>query len=659
MSSDDEEEHVNNKKVPNSNKLLQKMNDYGFNSFGIKQFIKSDLISKIGNDNEKWYIYILKILLISNSDEIFNYMKKNGIDKIIAFMYNYFIYYRKRINNYNQITYNVDNKNIYYNDLIEYLSYNHDIEIEYINENNIIKPWVKFVNITIDYNDIKINITNDNFSDLRYINNLVDNKYNNSVIICKCTSKTLTNDLILSEFKNFLSKTINKTCIIYLSNTFNDVIKNKIINSYVNIKLKIENLVYVAGFPTNRSDFIKSNKFGVYNLDSEKKHNVDEYISIDLSNKFLIDKIDDIEIYYQKISDKMSKLYCHCSDKTKDKEEIYKIVIEHIDDFLTENESEEDKNYKFKKHSIYGYNYESNNVVSINKFGSETIFISEKEANIIKNINKRYKSENVFANKFNFGKKIGVLLYGPPGTGKTTIIKYIANSIDKSILMIDMAKIKSDDQFETIFKMAEKYSLIIVVEEFDKQLINTYNKITESQQEIIAQKLLDKINDKNDSEIDDDDDKPNNKSKKNKKNDNKKNNIDEKREGLNIDWLMNKMDGLTSEEDQVIILTSNHPEIIMKYNQALMRPGRIDYCIKMDNCNRSQLKQILEHILEKPFLIEDFETFVEYKYSVVFIIQFLVYYADNLEENDLENFDVIKMIDSIESYIKFTSYNLI
>ena len=81
----------------------------------------------------------------------------------------------------------------------------------------------------------------------------------------------------------------------------------------------------------------------------------------------------------------------------------------------------------------------------------------------------------------------GLGLHGPPGTGKTSIIKCIANKLNRHIIVIPLSKVKTQrefsDFFEQYYNRANSRKLgwenkIIVFEDIDcmSDIVKTKNK---------------------------------------------------------------------------------------------------------------------------------------------------------------------------------------
>ena len=61
---------------------------------------------------------------------------------------------------------------------------------------------------------------------------------------------------------------------------------------------------------------------------------------------------------------------------------------------------------------------------------------------------------------------------------------------------------------------------------------------------------------------------------------------------ITLSDILNLIDGINETSGRILILTSNHYEDL---DPALIRPGRIDIHIKMDNCSKQMIQDIYTH----------------------------------------------------------------
>ena len=171
-----------------------------------------------------------------------------------------------------------------------------------------------------------------------------------------------------------------------------------------------------------------------------------------------------------------------------------------------------------------------------------TIYIPmEKKKMLVDSINQFFKSKEYY-HKHGIPWNFKILLYGPPGTGKSSIVKMIASEWNRNLYEISGGKngkyipdsLSSCDSTEVNHPL---YS----ISDIDKypQLIN------EPEIDLNAADAK-----------------------------------DEKMQWKQVfNNMINALDGITSGEGKVIVMTTNH---IDKFSETFLRPGRIDLMMKID-----------------------------------------------------------------------------
>jgi chaperone BCS1 len=94
--------------------------------------------------------------------------------------------------------------------------------------------------------------------------------------------------------------------------------------------------------------------------------------------------------------------------------------------------------------------------------------------------------------------------------------------------------------------------------------------------------------------------------------------------------LLQKLDGLESANGRIIIATTNNPD---KINPTLMRPGRFDIKICLNNCTQHMYEDILENFYENEENVKirvSNAKIPTYKYSPLEIINLAMQY-NNLD----------------------------
>ena len=194
----------------------------------------------------------------------------------------------------------------------------------------------------------------------------------------------------------------------------------------------------------------------------------------------------------------------------------------------------------------------------------------------------------------------GLGLHGPPGTGKTSIIKCIANKLNRHIIVIPLSKVKTQKEFseyffEQYYNRANSRKLgwenkIIVFEDIDcmsnivkKRKINDTNniadelEINQDKNILVQNRLLNKIAKKMDEDHVDNLVVDLDKSKDDK---------------ITLSYILNIIDGIRETPGRILIITSNNYESL---DPALVRPGRIDMTLEMKYASIDTIKEMYNH----------------------------------------------------------------
>ena len=113
-------------------------------------------------------------------------------------------------------------------------------------------------------------------------------------------------------------------------------------------------------------------------------------------------------------------------------------------------------------------------------------------------------------------------------------------------------------------------------------------------------------------------------------------------DALTLSFLLNIIDGIRETPGRILIVTSNY------YNQideALRRPGRIDFPLEMRNASKTTIRQMYSHYYNKPFPDEYVKYLKDDVLSPAQIVNL------RLQTNNSDNF-IELLIDKIEELSK-------
>jgi chaperone BCS1 len=296
-----------------------------------------------------------------------------------------------------------------------------------------------------------------------------------------------------------------------------------------------------------------------------------------------------------------------------------------VDRLCTEYLKKENDHRKNKKF-IYTYDKEDtwNETEFLSTKTFDNLFFDGKE-DIMKKID-FFLNNREWYEKNGIPYTLGIGLYGPPGTGKTSFIKALANYVGRHVvsLPLKLAKTKSalDKMYyeDTYSKATVPFDKkIIVMEDIDCVGKFVFQRKSTDESEVdsnvvhVLQKpqLMKYMN--GNSETDSDG------------SDNKKfivgtgTNGDERKPTL--DDLLNLVDGIRENTGRILIITSN---FYHKLDSALIRPGRIDITLKMDNASRQTIGQMYAQYYGEPIPESILDRIPDRAFSSAEVVNFYV-----------------------------------
>ena len=130
----------------------------------------------------------------------------------------------------------------------------------------------------------------------------------------------------------------------------------------------------------------------------------------------------------------------------------------------------------------------------------------------------------------------GYLLYGPPGTGKTSFVQAVAGALKLNLCYLNLSSSDMDDDaLNRLLSEAPERS-IILLEDVDAMFVQ--------RDQVQKQKL-------------------------------------------SFSGFLNALDGVRSQEGQILFMTTNHKE---RLDPALLRPGRADVHVRLDLASEKQIR---------------------------------------------------------------------
>ncbi|ORY70349.1 P-loop containing nucleoside triphosphate hydrolase protein [Pseudomassariella vexata] len=136
----------------------------------------------------------------------------------------------------------------------------------------------------------------------------------------------------------------------------------------------------------------------------------------------------------------------------------------------------------------------------------------------------------------------GYLLHGPPGTGKTSLSLALAGRFGLELYILHLPSLNADGELERLFTVLPP-QCIVLLEDIDA--VGVKRRVVEADKDEDGTKMFSNV-----------------------------------RSGgvgrVSLSGLLNVLDGVTSQEGRIVLMTSNMAD---KLDEALVRPGRIDKMI--------------------------------------------------------------------------------
>lgn len=224
----------------------------------------------------------------------------------------------------------------------------------------------------------------------------------------------------------------------------------------------------------------------------------------------------------------------------------------------------------------------------------------------------------------------GYLFYGLPGTGKTSMIKGMSLYCKRHIHFLMLSEVKSDSELIELLKKINYKETVLVIEDIDAMA--SIVKDRDSDNSSVSSKSTEE------SDTDEEDYKNARKVKSKAGNSNiiivagdRGNDRMEpiSKSTLTLSGLLNAIDGVFTCHGRILIMTTNHPEVL---DGALIRPGRIDSKYLFSNCDKVQIKGLYEMFFNQSADQQALELINNDEYSPAHITSVFLRYRNSPNE---------------------------
>lgn len=180
------------------------------------------------------------------------------------------------------------------------------------------------------------------------------------------------------------------------------------------------------------------------------------------------------------------------------------------------------------------------------------ILANDLVEDILKDI-KQFQDSETWYNERGIPYRRGYLLHGKPGNGKSSLIMALASTLQLDICVLNLSSNNLNDaRLIDLMSTVPQHSLVLI-EDIDCVFLQR------------------------------------------KKADDK--------ESVTFSGLLNAIDGVMASEGRILFMTTNNIETL---DSALIRPGRVDLSVKLDNASREQMEQLFLRFFPLPDIAQQF-----------------------------------------------------
>ena len=212
---------------------------------------------------------------------------------------------------------------------------------------------------------------------------------------------------------------------------------------------------------------------------------------------------------------------------------------------------------------------------------SSVVLTAENEKKVRNHIS-QYLTSKEWYKEHKIPWRTGIILEGPPGTGKSTLSLALCGEFDCNLYIVNLS-LMSDEKLIEMFKYLPPKAIILIED------IDSYSIATSRKKSRLTKKK--------------EDSKPVRGAKPSSTEDAAPDDPKDFSFG-SLSGLLNAIDGICSTEDRILIATTNHLD---KLDPALIRPGRFELILKIDNLDDETAKKMFAKFYPKFVLPKNFK----------------------------------------------------
>ncbi|KAJ3194744.1 hypothetical protein HK101_001971 [Irineochytrium annulatum] len=328
-------------------------------------------------------------------------------------------------------------------------------------------------------------------------------------------------------------------------------------------------------------------------------------------------------------------------------------ILNEVTRLFHKHQKEKRSRARYERHSSYNYWQHVQNLRACR--GLTSVALDRVQEELLTRDLETFHSDETFYKRMGLPYRRGYLFSGKPGTGKTSLVNAISATYNRNLYYMNLKEIRDDSSLQSAFSSVPRNS-IIVFEDIDAQSGEVHSrdrrftlrkveklrlqrekKRKEAEEKKAAEEAAE-----DDEEEADEDGEPKKKVTKTKGKEKEKvedegfmsdsddmdyefggsssftssfgpslpglGDLDSKKfgglsfgrdtplfSGFTLSALLNCLDGHMMNENVIVIMTTNHPEVL---DPALIRPGRIDLHLELGYCTRYQLTNMYRAVMD-------------------------------------------------------------